>query len=142
MNIIKLNRSDLAEVVKRTVRSVMNESVSEAMGSIMAGKEDAIREIVDYIKHEWERIQVDNVTPVDSGTFSQGKSNTPVGTYASYEFVVPNKITSQLDIADYFELNVTIDNYITTPAVIAGFSQGDRNAGGAYLSSDPSIALP
>lgn len=134
MNIIKLNRSDLAEVVKRTVRSVMNESVSEAMGSIMAGKEDVIREIVDYIKHEWERIQVDNDTPVDSGTFSQGKSNTQVGTYASYKFVVPNKITSQLDIADYFEFNVTIDNYITTPDVIAGFSQGDRNTGGASYS--------
>ena len=131
MNIIKLNRSDLAEVVKRTVRSVMNESVSEAMGSIMAGKEDVIREIVDYIKHEWERIQVDNDTPVDSGTFGQGKSNTPVGTYATYKFTVPNKITSQLGIAEYFELNVTIENYVTTPAVIAGFSQGDRNTGGA-----------
>lgn len=130
MSIIKLNRSDLAEVVKRTVRSVMNESVSEAMGSIMAGKEDVIREIVDYIKHEWERIQVDNDTPVDSGTFGQGDSETPVGTYATYEFTVPNKITRQLDIAEYFELKVTIENYIAPPNVAAKITQSDRFSGG------------
>ena len=53
MNVIKLNRTDISEMVKRAVHSILNESVSEVMGSAMAGKEEAIQNMVDYIEKEW-----------------------------------------------------------------------------------------
>ena len=47
MNIIRLSRKDLSEMIRRAVNSLLNESVSETMGSIVADKEDVIEEIVD-----------------------------------------------------------------------------------------------
>ena len=49
MNIIKLNRNDLSEMIRRAVNSLLSESVREEMGSIAAGKENVIGEIVEYI---------------------------------------------------------------------------------------------
>ena len=68
MNVIKLNRTDISEMVKRAVHSILNESVSEVMGSAMAGKEETIQNMVDYVEKEWDRILQDKENPVDSGT--------------------------------------------------------------------------
>ena len=50
MNVIKLNRNDLSEMIRRTVNSLLSESVREEMGSIAASKENVINEIVEYIE--------------------------------------------------------------------------------------------
>lgn len=65
MNVIKLNRNDLSEMIRRAVNSLLSESVREEMGSIVAGKEDVINEIVEYIVNEWERIKREGEEPAD-----------------------------------------------------------------------------
>lgn len=130
MNVIKLNRTDISEMVKRAVHSILNESVSEVMGSAMAGKEEAIQNMVDYIEKEWDRILRDEEEPADSGTFSFKDPPGLGGKIDTYIILVPDDLTRELGIAERFDFNVAIQNYIAAPNAIQNFGHWERGSKG------------
>ena len=130
MNVIKLNRTDISEMVKRAVHSILNESVSEVMGSAMAGKEEAIQNMVDYIEKEWDRILRDGEEPADSGTFSLNDPPGLGGKIDTYVILVPDDLTRELGIAERFDFNVAIQNYTAAPNVIQHFGHWERGTKG------------
>ena len=111
MNIIRLSRKDLSEMIRRAVNSLLNESVSETMGSIVADKEDVIEEIVDYIRNKWEQIRKDGTPPYDKFEFNFKDDPDSGGEVWSYPVIVPEKITEKLGIAENFQLFVLINNF-------------------------------
>lgn len=130
MNVIKLNRTDISEMVKRAVHSILNESVSEVMGSAMAGKEEAIQDMIDYIEKKWDKILRDKETPADSGTFTLNDPPGLGGQIDTYLILVPHNLTRELGIAENFEFNIAVQNYIAKPNVIQHFGHWERGTKG------------
>ena len=130
MNVIKLNRTDISEMVRRAVRSIMNESVSEVMGSAMADKEGAIEDIVNYVKYEWARIQDENVKPIDTGEFSFNNEPGQGGKVDTYVVLIPSQLGEKLGLADEFDINVAIANYKFDPKFLKYFGGNERGTEG------------
>lgn len=130
MKVIKLNRTDISEMVKRAVHSLLSESVSEVMGSAMAGKEKAIQDMVDYIQQEWNRILRDGDDPADSSTFSLNNPPGLGGQLNTYVILVPDDLTRELGIAEKFDFNVAVEDYIAGPEVIKHFGYWERASKG------------
>lgn len=130
MNVIKLNRNDLSEMVRRAVNSLLSESVREEMGSIVADKEDVINEIVEYIQNEWGRIKRDGDEPVDKSTYNFKDDPNAGGEIWSYPIIVPNEITEKLGIADEFQLNVGINNFTVGKDREKDFGNSERGTEG------------
>ena len=126
MNVIKLNRTDISEMVRRAVHSILNESVSEVMGSAMADKEGAIEDIVNYVKYEWARIQDENVKPIDTGEFSFNNEPGQGGKVDTYVVLIPSQLGEKLGLADEFDINVAIANYKFDPKFLKYFGGNER----------------
>jgi hypothetical protein len=130
MPVIKLTHNDLSEMVRRTVYSVLSESVKEAMGSAMAGKEDVIEELVNYIANEWEKIKASGQKPESVGSFS-AKVGNGRGEIKNYIILVPNELAKKLDIADKFDLNVAVNDYQVPQNILSLFGNSERGTEGS-----------
>ena len=130
MKVIKLSRTDISEIVKRTVRSILSESVSEVMGSAMAGNDDVIQDIVNYIKQEWNRILQDGEEPADTGSFTLDSEPGFVGRVDSYIILIPYELTSELGIAEQFDFNVEVQNFFLSPDLLKYFGLSERSTKG------------
>ena len=130
MNVIKLNRTDISEMVRRAVRSIVNESVSEVMGSAMADKEGAIEDIVNYVKYEWARIQEENVKPDKTGEFGFNDEPGQGGKIDTYIVLMPSQLGEKLGLADKFDINVTIMNFKFDPKFLKYFGGNERGTEG------------
>lgn len=130
MNVIKLNRTDISEMVRRAVRSIVNESVSEVMGSAMADKEGAIEDIVNYVKYKWARIQDENVKPNDTGEFGFNDEPGQGGKIDTYIVLMPSQLGEKLGLADKFDINVTIMNFKFDPKFLKYFGGNERGTEG------------
>ena len=131
MNVIKLNRNDLSEMIRRAVNSLLSESVREEMGSIAAGKENVINEIVEYIVNEWERIKREGEEPATKDTYNFNDDPSKGGNAWSYPLIVPEEITEKLGIAEEFNLNVIIINYTVDQDNLSYFGNSERGTEGA-----------
>lgn len=129
MNVIKLNRTDISEMVRRAVRSIVNESVSEVMGSAMADKEGAIEDIVNYVKYKWAEIQ-ENVKPIDTGEFGFNDEPGQGGKIDKYIVMIPSQLGEKLGLADEFDINVTIMNFKFDPKFLKYFGGNERGTEG------------
>ena len=136
---IQLTNNDVNEMVRRAVHAVLNESVQEVMGSSMADKEDAIQDIVNYVKYEWARIQEEGVKPSSVSQFGFNDEPGATGKVYTYIVLIPNALSKKLGIADDFELNVGIENYVFDPKYLKYFGENERstegrsyNGGGKY----------
>lgn len=137
MNVIKLNRNDLSEMIRRAVNSLLSESVREEMGSISAGKENVIGEIVEYITNEWERIKREGKEPDDKDTYNINDDPNKSGDVWSYSLIVPKEITEKIGIAEEFNLNVTILSYTVSQDNLSYFGNSERGTEGAsYAGRD------
>lgn len=133
MAVIKLTHNDINEMVSRTVRSVLNESMKEVMGSIMAEKDDVIEHIVEWVEEEWEKIKKYNVKPNDSGTFTYNNPENGVrftGQLDDYILLLPNELARQLEISEDYEFNVGIRNYIIPEDKEKYFGGAERGTDG------------
>ena len=110
MSTVKLTHKDINEMVRRVVHGVLNESVKEAQGSIVAEKEDVIQEIVDYVEKRWERIKETNKEPDEKGTYTFNKNQSIPsfpsfdGVQENYIILVPAPLTDKLNISENFEV--------------------------------------
>jgi len=130
MNIVKLNRNDLSEMIRRAVNSLLSESVREEMGSIAASKEDVINEIVEYIVNEWERIRMEGEEPADKDTYTFNDDPSKGGEIWTYPLIVPEEITEKLGIAEEFRLNVAIRNFTVSQDRLSYFGDSERGVEG------------
>ena len=118
-------------MIQRTVHAVLNESVQEVMGSAMSNKEDAIEEIVQYVAKKWEQFKEFNRPPTDVGTFEfkdgfkDGGANG--GKIERYVLLIPDSIAEKLDIADYLQINVVIENFIFDTKYLPLFGDAERS---------------
>lgn len=115
---IKLTAKDINEMVTRTVRSILSESVREAMGSAMSNKEGVVKELVDYIEKEWERIKTSGEPPKTEGTFGSSIVPSAKGTVKSWVILPPDDIAKKFDIADKLDINIGISNYELDPKLV------------------------
>ena len=137
MNVIKLNRTDISEMVKRAVHSILSESVEEVMGSAMAEKEDVIQELVEYVEKEWEKIKATGQKPVSTGTFS-AKDGSGSGVINSYVILAPDDLTKKLGLADRFDINIGINDYQAPKNLLKLFGYQQRGTEGTtYHGTDP-----
>ena len=139
MGVIHLTHKDINEMVRKAVRSILSETVQEVMGSSMVDKEDAIQDIVNYVKYEWARIQEENVKPNSTDEFEFNNAPGSAGKIYTYIILIPNQLTKKLDLADEFELNVAIQNFIFDPKNLKYFGENERategqsyNGGGKF----------
>lgn len=130
MNVVKLNRNDLSEMIKRAVNSLLSESVREEMGSIVADKEGVINEIVEYIVNEWERIKREGEEPADKDSYSFNDDPSKGGEVWTYPIIVPEEITEKLGIAEEFQLNVAIRNFTVGEDRLSYFGNSERGVEG------------
>ena len=134
MAIIKLSHNDVNEMVSCVVRSVLNESINEVMGSVMADKDDVVEEIVQWVKDKWEKIKENDTEPDDKGTFVYENKKTGVkfnARYKQYFLFLPDKIAKKLDLADKFEFNIAITDHIITKEQEKYFEAPERGTEGA-----------
>ena len=136
MNVIKLNRTDISEMVKRAVNSLLSESVREEMGSIAADKEDVINEIVEYIANEWERIRMEGKEPVDKDSYTFNDDPSKGGEIWTYPLIVPEEITEKLGIAEKFQLNVAIRNFTVGQDRLSYFGNSERGVEGTSYGGE------
>ncbi len=136
MNVVKLNRNDLSEMIRRAVNSLLSESVREEMGSIAADKEDVINEIVEYIVNEWERIKREGKEPADKSSYSFKDDPSNGGEIWIYPLIVPEEITEKLGIAERFQLNVAISNYTVNQDRLSYFGNAERGTEGVSYGGD------
>lgn len=129
MPVIKLTHNDINEMVRRTVHSVLSESVREVMGSAMAEKEDVIQELVDYVEKEWEQIKKEGRRPNDTGTWSANVGN-GTGTSATYIILPDDNIAKKLGIADKFDMNIAVTDYQVSPKLLGLFGANERGTEG------------
>lgn len=136
MSVIKITRDDLSEMIHRVIRSMLNETVDEVMGSIVAAKEDVIRQIIKHIERVWEYIKKENVEPDRTATFGVFGSNDNGGMVFIYEFDAPNELTDKLGAAENFVLHITIKNYLfDDKSLTRYFGSSDRETEGVtYIS--------
>lgn len=116
-------------MVRRAVRSIVNESVSEVMGSAMADKEGAIEDIVNYVKYKWAEIQ-ENVKPIDTGEFGFNDEPGQGGKIDKYIVMIPSQLGEKLGLADEFDINVTIMNFKFDPKFLKYFGGNERGTEG------------
>ena len=129
MPTIRITRNDINEMVRSAVRSIMlNESVKEVQGSIMAEKDDVIEELVNYVKDEWKRIRENGVAPSGTDTFTLNDGNGPgfKGKENIYIILIPGKITKRLGIAENFQVNVGILDYLIPKDKLDRIGRADR----------------
>ena len=136
MNVIKLNRTDISEMVKRAVNSLLSESVREEMGSIAADKEDVINEIVEYVVNEWERIRREGEEPADKDTYNFKDDPSKGGEVWTYPLIVPEEITEKLGIAEEFQLNIAIRNYTVGQDRLSYFGNSERGVEGTSYGGE------
>ena len=139
MGVIHLTHKDINEMVYKAVRGILSETVQEVMGSSMVDKEDVIQDIVNYIKYEWARIQEENVKPNMTDDFEFNDAPGEVGKIYTYIILLPDQLTKKLDLADEFDLNVAIQNYVFDPKYLKYFGANERategesyNGGGKF----------
>lgn len=112
MPVIKLTYNDINEMVQQAVRSVLNESVKEVQGSIMAGKEDIVQEILDYIKNQWELKKENGEAPVSQGKYTYDDGKTVfTGRQDDYIILIPASLTKKLGIAESFDINIAVNDF-------------------------------
>ena len=113
MATIKLTHNDINEMVRRTIHSILSESVIEAQGSIMAEKEDIIQEVVDYVVERWEEIKSTNEEPAQATSFNfdDGNGVRFSGVKKAYIILIPGKITKKFETAERLDLNVAVLDY-------------------------------
>ena len=136
MNVVKLNRNDLSEMIRRAVNSLLSESVREEMGSIVADKEDVINEIVEYIVNGWERIRREGGKPANKDTYSFKDDPSKGGEVWTYLLFVPEEITEKLGIAEKFKLNVVILNYTVDQGMLSSFGNSERATEGTSYGGE------
>lgn len=136
MSTVKLTHKDINEMVRRAVHAVLNESVKEAQGSIVAEKEDVIQEIVDYVEKRWERIKETNKEPDEKGTYTFNKNQSIPsfpsfdGVQENYIILVPAPLTDKLNISENFEINVAVLDYSVPQEMLKYFGQSERGTEG------------
>lgn len=137
MKVIKLDRNDLLEMVKSTVNSLLNESVSETMSSIAADKESVIDEIVNYVKSEWDRIRREGEEPADKDSFTLKNDSGLCGERWTYIILIPDNITEKLGLAEDFELNIQVNNYAMGKEAMEYIGHNERaTEGRSYGGTD------
>lgn len=110
MGVIRLTESDIHNLVKATVRRLV-ESADEAKGVSMADKEDVIEEIVQCIKDWWENERETYCVGVND--FQAEIHGEPiVGKYKNYMFFPPRELTAKLGIAEDHTFNVQVAEYL------------------------------
>lgn len=131
MSVIKLTHNDLNEMVRRTIHSILKESVKEVQGSIMAEKENVVQEIVDYIAKEWERIKT--LKPINEGpyTFDNEEGVRFKGLEKDYIILVPQNIVQKLGISEQFDLNVAVKDFNCPPEMEKYFTIFERGTEGS-----------
>ena len=130
MGIIHLTRKDIEEMVHKSIHSILSETIQETMGSSMVDKEDVIQDIVNYIKYEWARIQEENIKPNDTGSFKFNNAPGYGGKVYTYIILLPDQLTKKLDLADEFDVNVAIENYVFDPKNLKYFGENERGTEG------------
>ena len=132
MPVIKLTHNDLNEMVRRTVHSILRESVKEVQGSIMAEKEDVIQEIVDYVTRRWEQMKELNFEPqtTDRYTFDDKKGVKFSGEVKTYIILVPQKITRKLETSKEFQINIAVNDYTFPEGMAQYFTKNERGTEG------------
>ena len=133
MPVIKLTQNDINEMVRRTVHSILSESVKEVQGSIMAEKEDVIQEIVDYVENAWEEIKRNGTKPVQEGQymFDNKHGIKFSGIQRDYAVLIPQEITEKIGLAEDFQVNVGINDYAVPEGMDKYFGQAERSTEGA-----------
>lgn len=139
MGVIHLTHNDINEMVRKAVRSILSETVQEVMGSSMVDKEDVIQDIVNYVKYEWARIQEENIKPNSTDEFGFNDVPGSSGKVYTYIILIPDQLTKKLGLADEFELNVAIQNFVFDPKYLKYFGANERategqsyNGGGKF----------
>ena len=133
MKVIKLTYSDLNEMVRHALHSVLNESVREVQGSIMAEKDDVVQEIIDYIAKEWEKIKSESQEPEekDTANFKSKDGNAfPVNVF-TYQITIPQEIVAKLGVAVAFEVIATIHDFEIPEQYAAEIGWTDRATEGS-----------
>ena len=130
MGVIHLTHKDINEMVHKAVRGILRETVQETMGSSMVDKEDVIQDIVNYIKYEWARIQEENVKPNMTDEFEFNHAPGEVGKIYTYIILLPDQLTKKLDLADVFDVNVAIQNFVFDPKFLKYFGANERGTEG------------
>lgn len=130
MGVIHLTHKDLNEMVRKAVHSILSETVQETMGSAMVDKEDVIQDIINYVKYEWARIQEENVKPNSTDEFGFNDVPGSSGKVYTYIILIPDQLTKKLELADEFELNVAIQNFVFDPKYLKYFGANERATGG------------
>lgn len=138
MQVFRLTHNDLNEIVQKTVRSLMNESIKEVQGSIMADKEDVIQEIIDFIEQEWNRIIEEKVPPRNT---AQCTLNIPDGPkkrldYHTYLILIPHLIARKLGIAKQMDINVAVRNFMVPEHLIQYFDLAERGTEGTSYAEE------
>ena len=128
MRVVRLTNEDLDKMVRQVVHSLLNESINETQGVIMADNEEVIDKIVDFIQKEWVRKQ--KVGP-DSVQTYKNKQDGHLVSIESYLIQVSTDICDELGISDDFEMLVHVENYLLNSQDMAKFSRGDRSSRGA-----------
>ena len=130
MGVIHLTHKDINEMVHKAVRGILRETVQETMGSSMVDKEDVIQDIVNYIKYEWARIQEENVKPNMTDEFEFNHAPGDAGKIYTYIILLPDQLTKKLDLADEFDVNVAIQNFVFDPKYLKYFGANERGTEG------------
>lgn len=137
MPTIKLTYNDINEMVRRAFRAVLNESIKEVQGSIMAKNEYVIQEIVDYVKGAWENIKRVGEFPVEEGGFQYDDGKVRfVGDRKDYIVLLPDEITRELGISDNFDINVAIYDHIVPQDKVKYFNFLARGTEGASYAGE------
>lgn len=113
MPVIKLTHNDINEMVRRTVNSILSESVKEVQGSIMAEKEDVLQEIVDYVEDAWDEIKQNGTKPIQETTYTlDNKRGVKFsGIQRDYIILVPKSITKKLGTSEDFDMNIAVNDF-------------------------------
>ena len=136
--VIKLTHNDINEMVCRAVMSILNESVDEVQGSIMADKEDVIEEIVNFIEERWELMKEHNSKPVTEGTFTYDdrKGIKFSGKLKKYVIMVPFEMTEKLGTSASFEIYAEINSYTFPEGTTKYLRKAERATDGSSYGAE------
>ena len=128
MPTIKITQRDIKEMVSMAVCSILNESVDEVQGSIMAEKDDVIQAIVNYVKKEWDEIKENGTKPkvTDRYTFDNGQGIKFDGVQNFYPIYIPFSISEMLGISEKFIINVGVWDYNIPKDKVKYFSGSEK----------------
>lgn len=135
MSVIHLTENDIHRMVSDTVK-MMLEGTDEKSGVIMYGKEDAVKEIVDFIVNYWEKCRGNAQYIWNSSGFAiNGRK---AGTVYRYIMYIPNSITKKLGVALNHEFEVTISDFVPDDERdLALFGHDERSTAGLSYGGGP-----